>query len=270
MPSIGEMAPSSTWYRPRYSWVRSTATMSRGSSTTHSSAESRRSSRQYTHSSPSAKLKHRRHQLTRSFASTIARARRLASSGALFSRKNAMRCADLGPMPGSRPSSSTRVCTGPSKGDATFASAERAAETRAETAEIEPAGDIAHPLGLELLRASHRLADRRDHEVFEHLDVVGVDHVARDPHRLNVAGARHDCGHLPATGGSFDEGGRQLILRRGHVGLHLLHLAHHLVELLLVRHDRPTPACSARRAQPAPSGFTRGDVLRRRWRPTTR
>src|SRR5262249_18588283 len=86
MPSIGEIAPSRTWYRPRYSWVRSTATMSRGSSTTHSSVGSRLSSRQYTHSSPSAKLKQRRHQLTRSLASTMARARRLASSGAAFSR----------------------------------------------------------------------------------------------------------------------------------------------------------------------------------------
>src|SRR5215216_2347999 len=130
----------------------------------------------------------------------------------------------------------------PFEGGCHLLSAERAAETRAETAEIEPAGDTAHPLGLELLCASHRFADRRDHEVLEHLDVVGVDHVARDPHGLDVAGARHDSRHLAATCGSFDEFGGQLVLRRGHVGLHLLHLAHHLVELLLVRHVRLTPA----------------------------
>ncbi len=46
MPSMGEIAPWSTWYRPANSWVRSTATMSRGSSTTQSTVASRRSSRQ--------------------------------------------------------------------------------------------------------------------------------------------------------------------------------------------------------------------------------
>src|SRR2546423_2900764 len=127
----------------------------------------------------------------------------------------------------------------PFEGGCHLVSAERAAEARAEPAEIDAARDRAHPLGLELLGSSHRLADRRHDQILEHLDVVGVDHVGRDPHRLDVAGARHHGGHLPAAGGTFDQRGGQVVLRRGHVGLHLLHLAHHLVELLLVRHVWP-------------------------------
>ena len=67
-----------------------------------------------------------------------------------------MRCADLGPMPGSRPSSSTKLWTGPSYGEANGSRlAERAAEGPcAETAEIEAARDGTHPLGLQLLGAS--------------------------------------------------------------------------------------------------------------------
>src|SRR3989440_745358 len=127
----------------------------------------------------------------------------------------------------------------PFEGGCHLVSAERAAEARAEPAEIDAARDRAHPLGLELLGSSHRLADRGHDQILEHLDVVGVDHVGRDPHRLDVARARHHGGYFPAAGGTFDQRGGQLVLRRGHVGLHLLHLAHHLVELLLVRHVWP-------------------------------
>ena len=45
-PSIGEMAPISTWYRPRYSRIDSMVSTSRGSSTTQSSASSREASLQ--------------------------------------------------------------------------------------------------------------------------------------------------------------------------------------------------------------------------------
>src|SRR5919107_411281 len=50
---------------------------------------------------------------TRSLASAIAVLRRRASSRDSFSRWKAMRWADFGPMPGSRPSSSMRSWTGP-------------------------------------------------------------------------------------------------------------------------------------------------------------
>ena len=70
-------------------------------------------SAQMPHSSPSLMLKHRWHHATRSLASAMARARRRASSLDSFSRWKAMRWADLGPMPGSRPSSSMRSWTGP-------------------------------------------------------------------------------------------------------------------------------------------------------------
>jgi hypothetical protein len=57
-------------------------------------------------------LKHRSQNVTRSLASLMARASRLASSAGNFNRWKAMRCADLGPIPGSRPSSSISACTG--------------------------------------------------------------------------------------------------------------------------------------------------------------
>jgi hypothetical protein len=92
--------------------------MSRGSSTTHSTVVSRRGSVQMAHSSaPSpaltAMFQHRRQNATLSLTSEIARASRTASSFDSFSRWKAMRWADFGPMPGSRPSSSIRSWTGP-------------------------------------------------------------------------------------------------------------------------------------------------------------
>ncbi len=41
MPSIGEMAPMSTWYSPRCSWMLSMVSTSRGSSTTQMVPRSR-------------------------------------------------------------------------------------------------------------------------------------------------------------------------------------------------------------------------------------
>jgi hypothetical protein len=64
------------------------------------------------HSSCSDTLKHRWQNTTRAFASVMARAKRWASSVGSLSRWKAMRCADFGPIPGSRPSSSINACTG--------------------------------------------------------------------------------------------------------------------------------------------------------------
>ena len=88
------------------------ATMSRDSSTTHRIAESRRSSRQMGHSSPSATFQQRAQNRTLALASVMAMASRATSSAGTFSRWKAIRCADFGPMPGSRPSSSMSAWTG--------------------------------------------------------------------------------------------------------------------------------------------------------------
>ena len=82
----------------------------------------------------------------------------------------------------------------------------------------------------EVLGAAEAVADRGEHEVFEHLDVFGVDDLGRDPHRLQLARAGDDHLHHPATRRSLDRGLRERLLRRGHVGLHLLDLLHHLVD----------------------------------------
>ena len=82
------------------------------SSTTHTIRGSRRSSVQNAHSSASVTLKQRAQKRTLALASLIAPARRATSSAGIFSRWKAIRCADFGPMPGSRPSSSISVWTG--------------------------------------------------------------------------------------------------------------------------------------------------------------
>src|SRR5438874_4407437 len=85
-----------------------------GSSTTQMTVASRPGSRHTRQSSPSATFPHSRQKLTRSLALTMASASRLASSGAVFTRWKASRCADFGPMPGRRDSSSMRSWIGPS------------------------------------------------------------------------------------------------------------------------------------------------------------
>src|SRR5665648_1223987 len=113
-PAIGLMAPPSTWYLPRNSRVRSTATTSFGSSTTQMVASERRGSRQTRQFSSWATLPQMLQNLTRAFTSRSTSASRLTSSGSSASRWKAIRWALLGPIPGSRPSSSIRSWTAPS------------------------------------------------------------------------------------------------------------------------------------------------------------
>src|SRR5262245_43551474 len=114
MPSSGLIAPPSTWYRPLITPAFSIVATSFGSSTTQRVVRSRPSSRQIRHRSPSATLPHSLQKKMRSFACRIDSARRFASSGGALTRWNANRWADLGPMPGSRDSSSIRSWIGPS------------------------------------------------------------------------------------------------------------------------------------------------------------
>jgi hypothetical protein len=64
------------------------------------------------HISLSVTLKQRAQKRTLALASLMAVDRRATSSAGIFSRWKAIRCADFGPMPGRRPSSSMSVWTG--------------------------------------------------------------------------------------------------------------------------------------------------------------
>src|SRR6478735_9332101 len=111
---MGLMAPPSTWYRPRNERVRSTARTSFDSSTTQITAGSRRGSRQIVHSSCSVTLPQTVQNLTLSLTVVMASTSRFMSWGSASRMWNASRCADLGPTPGRRPSSSISSWTAPS------------------------------------------------------------------------------------------------------------------------------------------------------------
>src|SRR5204862_6440092 len=122
---------------------------------------------------PSDRLKQRSHHATRSLASVIERASRAASSLDSLSRWKAMRCADLGPTPGRRPSSSMRSWTGP-------AYKVRGRASAAGSAAAEQAAKIAHGLLVQLAHRGDRVSDGGQDQVLEHLDVGGVDHFRVD------------------------------------------------------------------------------------------
>src|SRR5438067_81340 len=99
--------------------------------------------------------------------------RRPMSAGSALSRWKAIRWALLGPIPGSRPSSSIRSWTTPSYNCS--AAETEAAEVRHAAAETTR--QWAELLLGELLRVGRRVAHRRDDQVGQRLDVVGVDHL---------------------------------------------------------------------------------------------
>src|SRR6185312_2189386 len=84
------------------------------SSTTHSTVSSRRGSRQMLQVSSSVTLKHTEQNFTLSLTARMASASRFMSSGSASRTWKAIRWADLGPMPGSRPNSSISSWTAPS------------------------------------------------------------------------------------------------------------------------------------------------------------
>src|SRR4051794_15094737 len=193
--------------------------MSRGSSTTQTTWVSRRPSAQMEHSPPSATLKQRSQNDTRSFTSVMARASRLASSFDSFSRWKAMRWADLGPTPGRRPSSSMRSWTGPAYTG--LLAAEQAAQ----------AAELAHGRLLELQHLGGGVVEGGQHQVLEHLDVVGVDGVGTDGDRLELAGAVHGDLHRAAARRPLDHLFGRLGLAGDQLLLHLLGLGQELVEV---------------------------------------
>ena len=136
-----------------------------------------------------------------------------------------MRCALLGPTPGSWPSSSMRSWTAPSymRGDYI--------PGRPRPPSPPASGPIV--VCCSSGGVARRVADRGDDEVLEALDVVGVDRLRVDLERHDVAGAGDDGGDEPAAGGAGHLGLGQLALRLHQLLLHLLRLLHQLLHVRL-------------------------------------
>src|SRR5687767_9826210 len=184
---------------------------------------SRRGSRQTRHSSCSLTLPQIRQKRTLSFTSVSAVTRRRTSAGSAASRWKAIRCALLGPTPGSRPSSSMRSWTAPSY-----------IELHAREAEAaQSAGERTHRAGLELLRLARSVADGRDDEVLEALDVVRVDRPGVDLQPEHLTGAGDRGADQVAAGAALDLGLGELGLRLDQLLLHLLRLLHQLLHVRL-------------------------------------
>src|SRR4051812_41170749 len=230
-PSMGLMAPPSTWYLPRNSRVRSIATTSLGSSTTQMTSSERRGSRQILHCSPSATLKQVLQKRTSACTRCSAAISRPTSALSAASRWKAMRWALLGPTPGSRPSSSMRSWTAPSYTVGSSSSAcagKRGLEAGQAHATAEAAGQRAHAARGQLVRGALGVADGGDDEVLQGLQVVGVDGGRRNGQGGELAAAGHGGGDQVASGRAGDLGARELLLRRDQLLLHLLGLLEQL------------------------------------------
>src|SRR3712207_2732422 len=136
-----------------------------------------------------------------------------------------MRWALLGPTPGSRPSSSMRSWTAPSY--TVFLSSWRGAATSEAgqpQAATEPAGERPHAAGGEFVDGAGGVAEGRDDQVLQALDVVGVDGRRCDRHRGDLALPGHRHADQVAAGRAGDLLLRQLVLRGSQLLLHLLRL----------------------------------------------
>src|SRR6185437_4485513 len=94
------------------------------------------------------------------------------------------------------------------------------------------AAELAHHLLLlQVLGRGDRAVHRRDEQVLQHLRVVGVDglRLDLDVDDLERAGRLHRHGAPP--GAVLDERRLQLLLRLGHLLLHLAQLGHHLLRV---------------------------------------
>src|SRR3954469_11954210 len=234
-PSIGLIAPPSTWYLPRNSRVRSIATTSLGSSTTQITSSDRRGSRQIRHCSPSATLKQVTQKRTSACTRWSADTSRPTSADSAESRWKAMRCALLGPTPGSRPSSSIRSWTAPSYTvvlcvRSAVVSRRRSEAGQAETATgtAQAARERAHGARGQLVGRALGVVEGGDDEVLQRLEVVRVDGGRRDGHGGDLAGTGHGRRHQAAARGAGDLGVRELLLGGNQLLLHLLRLLEQL------------------------------------------
>src|SRR3954469_22301292 len=248
-PSIGVIAPPSTWYLPRNSRVRSIATTSFGSSTTQMTSVVRRGSRQMRHCSPSATLKQVTQKRTSACTRWSAATSRPTSADSAASRWKAMRCALLGPTPGRRPSSSMRSWTAPSytvllELGGTWCPAGGSEAGQAQPA-AEAAGQRTHGAGGEVVDVVLGVPEGGDHEVLQGLDVVRVDRGGRDGQCGDLPAAGHGHGDQPAPGRAGDLRRGQLLLRGSELLLHLLGLLHQLLHVGLATGSGHAPRVGA-------------------------
>src|SRR3954469_4073168 len=228
-PSMGLIAPPSTWYLPRNSRVRSIATTSLGSSTTQMTSSERRGSRQIRHCSPSATLYQDTQKRTSAGTRCSAATSRPTSALSAASRWKAMRWALFGPTPGSRPSSSMRSWTAPSYtvGYLEFYGVRdgglEAGQAQAAAA-AEATGERTHPAGGQLVGVVLGIADGGDDEVLQRLQVVGIDGGWRDGEGGQLPAAGHRRRDQLAARTAGDLGLGQLLLGGHQLLLHLLGL----------------------------------------------
>src|SRR5829696_2914361 len=119
-------------------------------------------------------LKQRSQKTTSSRTATSAEASARASVSGARRRWYVSRWAVFGPMPGRRLNASISFATGSMSGVATRVG-RSASEEAAEAAEPIEGLHRAHLLLGQAAGVVERLVDRDDHEVLEHLDVVGID-----------------------------------------------------------------------------------------------
>src|SRR3954467_853647 len=151
-----------------------------------------------------------------------------------------MRCALLGPTPGSRPSSSIRSWTAPSYTVVPLCSlAVVSRRVRSETRQPRPPAaaprEGTHGAGGQLVGRMLGVPDGGDDEVLQRLEVVGIDGGRRDRERGPLAGRRDRgrgqlaaAGHRgrpqAAPGRAGHLAGGELLLRGDQLLLHLLRL----------------------------------------------
>src|ERR1700738_2352838 len=185
------------------------APISEASSTAQMTPVSLRASRQMEHKSSSVRLKHRGHGRTLSASVSRAVASRLDCSGDCLRRWYVSLSAVFRPMPGSLESSVARSSIAPTL--------ERQLEW-----EVQASGELAHLALRELAGFFLGLVDGDEHQVLQHLDVLGIrparaDLDARDG-PLSVASDRPQA---PA--------GRSCHGLLFQLRLHLLHARLHLL-----------------------------------------
>src|SRR2546423_1308355 len=106
----------------------------------------------------------------------------------------------------------------------------------------------------QLLRGADGLVDGSQHHVLEHLYVLRIHSVRVDPDLLDFLRAGDAHGHHPATSAGLDLLGLEGLLCLRHLVLHLLDLAHHLVDVGLLGHGHDS---SSSKTSVAPNSFLR-------------
>src|SRR6478752_166225 len=250
------------------------ATTSLYSSTTHSTVGSRRGSRQIRHWSSSETLKQMLQNFTFALTSISTSASRRTSVGSACSRWNAIRCALLGPTPGSRPSSSMRSWTTPSyNADLLEAELPGGAASRQTTPGERTEGLAGERVGLRL--GVPVGGDDHVAEVGEVVGVAAVEPAGLDLDADELAHAVDLDRDRPTGDGAVDDGVGQLGLRVGQLLLHLLGLLEQGVHVeaattqrleRVLAHDPCLSSCVVTGAGSPRSSTRRAHARAARWR----